>query len=46
MSKLTVGSSRRLLDVGCGMGGFLIVTRELGFEVNGLVLPIKKYTCI
>jgi SAM-dependent methyltransferase len=32
------GSERRLLDFGCGAGGFLIEARAAGFEVMGLEL--------
>ncbi|MES2834784.1 MAG: class I SAM-dependent methyltransferase [Pseudomonadota bacterium] len=30
------GRAPQLLDVGCGMGGYLLAGRELGFEVQGV----------
>jgi 2-polyprenyl-3-methyl-5-hydroxy-6-metoxy-1,4-benzoquinol methylase len=32
------GDGRRLLDFGCGSGGFLLAAREAGFDVMGLEL--------
>ncbi len=35
---LPPGSGRRLLDFGCGAGGFLVAARDAGFDVMGLEL--------
>ncbi len=35
---LPTGAGRRLLDFGCGAGGFLLAAQQCGFEVMGLEL--------
>lgn len=36
--RMPAGAGRRLLDFGCGAGGFLLAARESGFEPHGLEL--------
>jgi len=40
------GAGRRLLDVGCGMGGFLRAARDADFDVEGMEISAEAATFV